>query len=154
MLIPSDYKDLLRLLNKHKIRYLIVGAYAVIYYTEPRYTKDMNIWIEPTIKNAKKVYEALREFGVPLKGISVEDFTNSNLVYQIGVEPIRVDIMMNIPNIKFSYAWKRKTTASFNGIKINIIGINELLKSKEKTKRDYDIKDIENLKLMLRLKRK
>ncbi|MCM8801365.1 MAG: hypothetical protein NC912_05100 [Candidatus Omnitrophica bacterium] len=94
MLVPSDYKELLRLLNRHKVRYLIVGAYAVIYYTEPRYTKDIDIWVEPDIKNAKKVYQVLKRFGAPLKGINVEDFTKRNLVYQIGVAPVRVDIMM------------------------------------------------------------
>jgi len=93
MPIPSDYKELLKILNRHRVRYLIVGAYAVIHYTEPRYTKDLDIWVEPEIKNAKRVYEALKEFGAPLKDISVADFANKNLVYQIGVEPVRVDII-------------------------------------------------------------
>lgn len=106
MLIPLDYRDLLRLLNKHKVQYLIVGAYAVIYYTEPRYTKDLDIWINPQTKNAQRVWKALKEFGAPLRGIQPEDFTFKNLVYQIGVAPIRVDIMMGITGVEFTLAWK------------------------------------------------
>lgn len=154
MLIPSDYKDLLRILNKHKARYLIVGAYAVIYYTEPRYTKDIDIWVEPKIENAQRVYKALKEFGAPLKGMKVKDFTHPNLVYQMGVEPVRVDIIMGISGIKFEFAWQYRTKASLEDIKVNILGINELLKSKEKAKRPLDAVDIESLKCKLKLKRR
>jgi predicted nucleotidyltransferase len=153
MLIPSDYKDLLRILNKHKVKYLMVGAYAVIYYTEPRYTKDLDIWIEPTIENAKRVYNALKEFGAPLKDITFEDFTNKNLFYQIGVAPVRVDIIMGISDLEFSKAWKSRKRANFEGIKVNIIGIDDLIKLKEKTKRDIDKVDVNILKLKLKLRR-
>jgi hypothetical protein len=154
MQIPSDYRDLLRLLNRHRVRYLIVGAYAVAYYTEPRYTKDLDIWIESKIENARRVYGALREFGAPLKDITVEDFTNKNLFYQIGVAPVRVDMIMGISDIDFKLAWKNRNKAIFEGIRVNVIGINELIKSKEKTGRPFDLKDIEILKLRLKLKRR
>lgn len=154
MFVPSDYRDVLKILNKHKVRYLIVGAYAVIYYAEPRYTKDIDIWVEPTVKNSKRVYESLKEFGAPLKGIKIEDFTNQNLVYQMGVSPVRVDIIMGIPDINFTFAWKNKTSAVFEDIKVNIISLDDLLKSKRKTKRPIDAIDIENLKLKLKLKSK
>ncbi|MCM8779049.1 MAG: nucleotidyltransferase [Candidatus Omnitrophica bacterium] len=145
MPIPSDYRELLKTLNRHRVRYLVVGAYAVIYYTEPRYTKDLDIWIEPKRENAQKVYKALKEFGAPLKGIRVDDFTNRKLVYQIGVEPVRVDIIMGIPNLKFDLAWKQRTIAIFEGVKINILGIKELIKSKKTTKRKTDLSDVESL---------
>jgi len=154
MLIPSDYKDLLRILNRHKARYLIVGAYAVIYYTEPRYTKDIDIWIEPEIKNARRVYRALKEFGAPLKGIKVTDFTNKNLFYQIGIEPVRVDIIMGIKDLDFDFAWKNRSITTLEGIRVNIIGINELIKSKRKMRRYFDLADIEALKFKLKLKRR
>lgn len=154
MQVASDYKDLLRILNRHKVRYLIVGAYAVIYYTEPRYTKDLDIWVEPEIENAKRVYKAFKEFGAPLKGISLEDFANKNLVYQIGVAPVRVDIIMGIPAINFDRAWKHRKIITFDGIKVNVIGINELIESKKKIKRKMDIIDIENLQCSLRLRKK
>lgn len=154
MLIPSDYRDLLSILNKHKVKYLIVGAYAVIYYTEPRYTKDIDIWIRPDIKNAEKAYAALREFGAPLKGIEIEDFSNKNLVYQVGIEPVRIDIIMGISDVEFDFAWKHRTVADFERIKINIIGINELIEAKKKTKRDMDARDVEVLRTKLKFKRR
>jgi hypothetical protein len=154
MLIPSDYKDLLRILNKHRVKYLVVGAYAVIYYSEPRYTKDLDIWIEPENENAKRIYEALKEFGAPLENITPRDFANKNLVYQIGVAPVRVDIIMGIPGIEFVHAWKHKSVAKFDSIKVNIMGINELIDSKKKARRDMDSIDIESLQCRLRLRKK
>ena len=152
MQIASDYKDLLRILNKHRVRYLVVGAYAVIYYTEPRYTKDLDIWVKPDLKNAHRLFDALKEFGAPLKDITYADFINRNLVYQIGVAPIRVDIIMGISDIKFDLAWKYKASATFEGTRLNVIGINQLIRSKEKSKRPSDISDIKNLKYVLKRK--
>ncbi len=152
MRVPLDYKDLLKLLNKHKVKYLIVGAYAVIYYTEPRFTKDLDIWVAPQIKNAHRVWKALKEFGAPLKDIQPEDFSHKNLVYQIGMAPIRVDIMMGIPGVEFTEAWERKSGVSFEGVKVNIMGIKELIKSKKKAKRRIDAGDLESLKYVLKTK--
>jgi len=144
----------LRILNKHKARYLIVGAYAVIYYTEPRYTKDLDIWVDPKVENAKRVYGALKGFGAPLKGIRVKDFTKKSIFYQIGIAPVRVDIIMGISDLEFDVAWKQRSITTLEGIKVNILGIKELIKSKEKVKRHLDLADIEVLKYKLRLKRR
>lgn len=152
MLIPSDYKDLLKILNKHRVKYLVVGAYAVIYYAEPRYTKDLEIWIKPQEENAERLYEALKEFGAPLKDITWKDFTNKNLVYQIGVAPVRVDIIMGCGSLEFDFAWKYKSSVKFDNIKVNIIGLRELIKSKEKTKRDMDAADVKALEYILKKK--
>ncbi|MBL7081075.1 MAG: hypothetical protein ISS44_00700 [Candidatus Omnitrophica bacterium] len=143
----------MKILNKHKVRYLVVGAYAVIHYTEPRYTKDLDIWIEPKGKNAERVYKALKEFGAPLKDIRSQDFVNEGLVYQIGVAPVRVDIIMGIGGIKFNHAWKHRDITTFDGIKLNIIGINELIESKKKAKRDMDLIDIKSLRYRLKIKK-
>jgi len=105
MRVSSDYRDLFKILNRYRVKYLVVGAYAVAYYTEPRFTKDLDIWVKPDMKNAQRVYQALKKFGAPLKNISVQDFTNKKLIYQIGVAPVRVDIIMGIPGINFDRAW-------------------------------------------------
>ncbi|MBI5555604.1 MAG: nucleotidyltransferase [Elusimicrobia bacterium] len=142
----------MKILNKHGVKYLIVGAYAVIYYTEPRYTKDFDIWIKPDKENSPRIYEALKEFGAPLKNITATDFTDKKLFYQIGVAPVRIDIIMNIANLDFEIAWKHKVQTTFEGIKINIIGIQELLKAKKKASRHHlDLADIETLKLKLKI---
>ena len=154
MPIPSDYKELLSVLNKHRVRYLIIGAYAVIYYTEPRYTKDLDIWVEPEVENAKRVYAALKEFGAPLKDLREKDFLKKTMVYQIGVAPVRVDILMGVSDIEFKQAWEQRSVAKFDGVKANIIGIEELFKAKQSARRKADISDIENLRQRLRSKKR
>jgi hypothetical protein len=133
-------------LNGHKVRYLIVGAYAVIFYTEPRYTKDIDIWIEPTLKNAERLYNALTEFGAPLKNITAMDFANKKTIYQIGVAPVRVDIITNISGSTFPGAWKNRRKTKYADVAINIIGVKELIRSKKKTGRPLDLNDITRLK--------
>jgi hypothetical protein len=93
------FKELLRKFNEHQVKYLVVGAYAVMKYTEPRYTKDFDIWVEPVSANAQRVFAALAEFGAPMNEVQVEDFANPELVFQIGIEPLRIDIMMGIKGL-------------------------------------------------------
>lgn len=142
----SDYRDLFKIFNKFKVRYLLVGGYAVIYYTEPRFTKDIDIWVNPEAKNAEQVYKALDKFGAPLKNIGIDDFKNKKLIYQIGVAPVRIDIIMSLPGINFNDAWKRKKLAKYDKIQVNIINIKDLIKAKENLKRPQDILDIAKLK--------
>jgi hypothetical protein len=88
-----DFRDLLQCLNEAGARYLIVGAYAVIYHSEPRYTKDLDIWTEPTPDNAGRVWNALVQFGAPLADLTIADLTNPDVVFQMGIEPNRIDII-------------------------------------------------------------
>ena len=91
MALNKDFEDLSHLFNAARVKYLVVGAYAVIYYTEPRYTKDLDIWIQPTPQTAEKVYDALRRFGAPVKDLTLNDLTNPTMVYQLGGAPNRLD---------------------------------------------------------------
>ena len=143
--ISIDYKDLFSILNKYRVRFLVVGAYAVVYYTEPRFTKDLDIWVDAGLKNAERIYRSLKEFGAPLKNIQWEDFTNKNMVYQIGVEPIRVDVIMGLPCLNFNSAWKNRSRSKYADIPINIMGIGDLIKAKKHTKRPHDIIDLNRL---------
>ena len=143
--ISSDYKDLFKTLNKHKVKYLLIGAYAVAFYTEPRYTKDLDIWVRNDLPNAKRLYKALIDFGAPLKGVAVEDFTDKKMIYQIGVAPIRIDILMGAAGIKFENAWKNRKRTRYGGVPINILGIKELIYSKKKIKREQDVLDVKKL---------
>ena len=144
--ISSDYRELFKILNKHKVKYLVVGAYAVIFYTEPRYTKDIDVWVEPTLKNAEKLYKALGEFGAPLKDISAKDFANKKTIYQIGVAPVRIDIITGISGSIFTEAWKGRQKTRYADVSINVIGIKDLIRSKKKTGRPLDLNDIAQLK--------
>ncbi len=142
MELNLDYKEILNILKKYKVKYLIVGAYAVSFYTEPRFTKDLDIWIEPSIKNAQRLFSSLKEFGAPLKNITVSDFTKRDIIYQIGVVPIRIDIITRLPGVKFDKAWKSKKSTKYGDTLINIIGVEELIKSKKRIGRLQDKLDI------------
>jgi len=144
--ISPDYKDLFKLLNRYKVKYLVVGAYAVIYYTEPRFTKDLDVCIMADAKNAERLYVALKKFGAPLKNISPKDLCNKNTVYQIGIAPIRVDIIVGLPGMKFDMAWKNRTKAKYDGVSINIIGLTDLIRSKRNTMRPQDVLDLTRLR--------
>ena len=145
MEISSDYRDLFKVLNAHKVRYLIIGAYAVAFYTEPRYTKDLDLWVNNDVKNTQRLYKALIDFGAPLKDVSVENFTDEKMIYQIGVAPIRIDILMGAAGIKFENAWKNRKRTHYGGVPINILGIKELIYSKKKIKREQDVLDVKKL---------
>jgi hypothetical protein len=143
--VNQDFKDLFRVLNEYNVRYLVVGAYAVIYYAEPRYTKDLDIWVEPSHENARLVWEALMAFGAPLEGVTLEDFCNPELVYQIGVAPNRIDIMMSIPGVEFSSAYERKVESTYGEEPIGIISIDDLIEAKRTVDRAQDRLDVKSL---------
>ncbi|MFH1352141.1 MAG: hypothetical protein ABIH68_01045 [bacterium] len=147
MEISSDYEDLFKTFNKHKVKYLVIGAYAVIYYTEPRYTKDIDVWVKPDRSNSERVYEALKEFGAPLSGMDINKdfFTKKNMVYQIGVAPVRVDVLMGIEGVDFDKSWKNREKVKYGRTMINFIGMADLIKNKRKAKRKIDEVDIEML---------
>ncbi len=146
MLTSSDFKELLKIFEKHKIRYLIVGGYAVMKYTEPRFTKDLDILISTKPINAKSVYEALKNFGAPLENLTIDDFKKKGYVYQMGRPPLRVDILMSISGVDFDEAWKRREKVELEGNTINFISRKDLIRSKESTGRTQDKLDIKRLK--------
>src|ERR1035437_7245474 len=99
MKINSDFKDLLRDLNAAGVRDMIVGGYAVMASTEPRYTKELDVWIEPVDPNAQRLFVALAQFGAPTKDIRPSDFIEPDTFFQIGIEPVRIDIMTSVPGL-------------------------------------------------------
>lgn len=143
--VCPDYEDLFKKLNAHKIKYLVFGAHAVVYYTEPRYTKDIDVCISANMNNVQKIWDALKDFGAPLKSLKSEDFLNEKLIYQIGVAPIRIDIMGRILGLDFKTAWKNKKRVQYGKTPIYILGLGDLVKSKKKSGRRQDLLDLENL---------
>ena len=145
MSINQDFKDLLRLLNQEGAEFLVVGAYAVIYYTEPRYTKDIDLWVNPEKNNAEKVFAALKKFGAPLKKITADDFANKELFYQIGVEPNRIDIIMDISGLEFTKAWKKRKRTHYGEENISMLSLADLIKAKKSAGRPQDLLDLQKL---------
>ena len=145
MSVNPDYSDLFRVFNDAEVRYVVVGAYAVIYHTEPRYTKDLDLWVEPARGNAERVYRALAAFGAPLDGVTPDDFTNQQLVYQIGIEPNRIDILMGIGKLVFSECWLNAAQTTFGGVPVRVLGLDDLVAAKSGTGRIQDGLDVERL---------
>jgi hypothetical protein len=146
MRVEKDYEDLLRLFDKHKVRYCVIGAYAVAFYARPRYTKDMDILIDPDNKNAEKIIKALNEFGFESIELSVRDFTKKGRIIQLGYEPIRVDIITSIEMINFKDIWKNRKKALYGRQKINFVSLKDLIKIKKISKRKQDLLDLDILK--------
>lgn len=146
MLTSPDFKDLLNILEKHKVRYLVVGGYAVMKYTEPRFTKDLDLWISTDEENSKAVFSALKEFGAPLKGLTPHDFTEKGYFYQMGNPPFRLDIMMSIPGVEFETAWEHREVVLLEGLTIPFISRTDLIRAKEAGGRAQDLLDAENLR--------
>ena len=146
----SDFKDLLRLFNDAGVKYLIVGGMAFIFHAEPRYTKDLDLWISPDPDNAAVVYSALRRFGAPLANITPQDFANPDLFYQMGRPPARVDILMSIPGLDFELAWSRRVEGSVDDLKMPFVSRDDLISSKLAAGRPQDLQDARTLQLRVR----
>ncbi len=116
-----------------------------MYYTEPRFTKGLDIWINPVRENAEKVFRALERFGAPLEGILVDDFCNKELIYQIGVAPNRIDILRDVAGVSFSSAWQNRITVYYGKTPMHLIGYEDLLKAKASTDREEDKVDLQRL---------
>ena len=145
MSVNKDFEKLFHLLNSVRAEYLVVGAYAVIFYTEPRYTKDIDVWVSADSDNAGKVYEALRRFGAPLGDLTIEDLKKTTTVYQIGVEPNRIDILTGIGGVSFGKAWQRRKKDYYGREKIGLLDLKDLTKAKRVAGRKQDLLDLEIL---------
>ncbi len=143
----EDYKDMLQLFNKYEVKYLVVGAYAMGNYGYSRHTLDIDLWIGRSVENAKRIQKAFHDFPVPYE-ITVDELNTKNLVLQIGIEPMRIDILTDIDGVDFSEAWSNKTNNSLFGEEIHFISIHDLAKNKTsagRTKDKYDVLELEKI---------
>ena len=144
-MVSHDYEDLFNVLNTHKIKYLVVGAHAVAFYTAPRFTKDLDVWIPPALNDARQVYAALKAFGAPLRDLTMEDFQNASTILQIGVAPVRIDIMLQVPGISWEAAWRHRRRSRYGKAPIHILGVDELIRAKKAANRPQDRLDLSRL---------
>ena len=138
------YKELLQLLNEFEVEYLIVGGFAVMKYGEPRYTKDLDVWVHNSPQNSIRVVEALKKFGAPLEhdGIAPATFAEKQVVYQIGIAPVRVDILTDITGVEFHHAWRNRVAGTFFGVPVHFISLDDLVANKQALGRSSDLKDL------------
>jgi predicted nucleotidyltransferase len=144
-LFNPDFKDMLFALSETGADFLLVGAYALAAHGHPRATGDLDIWVRPDAKNASKVLRTLAVFGAALHDLTVDDLSTPGIVFQIGVEPSRIDILTSISGVDFSDAWKRRFSIEMDGVNVNVIGREDLITNKRACGRPKDIADAETL---------
>jgi len=147
MILPEDLKQLLLAFNAHGVEYLIIGGYAVGVYSEPRATKDLDLFIRADIRNSEAVYRALAAFGAPIAGLTPADLRDDpNSIFQIGLPPARVDILQHISGVTFDDAWKQRTEASLDEIATHVISAEHLIQNKLQSGRMRDLADVEAIR--------
>jgi len=141
----QDFLDLLRAFIEGNVRYLIVGAYALAVHGRPRATGDLDVWVDATPENAAKVMSALERFGAPTAQVSVEDFSRPGIVFQMGLPPVRIDVLTELSDLTFTEAWSSRMQATFGPVMADVIGREAFIKNKRATGRARDLGDIESL---------
>ena len=145
MKVEKGFEDFIKLLNKHKVSYLVVGAYALALYAEPRNTGDIDVFIERSEVNAKKILKVLSEFGFESLELTVKDFITQNIIIQLGVQPVRIDIITTISGVSFEDAFAKKEKKQFGKTVANFISKEFLIKNKKASARNKDLADLELL---------
>ncbi len=143
--LSRDLRELLKCFLSHDVRFLIIGGHAVSYHGYPRFTKDLDLWIDRSEDNAVRVVEALRDFGFDFEGLSPEMFTQESRMTQMGREPNRVDILHTIKGVEFSECYPRSQRAIIDGSPIPIISKPDLILNKLATARPQDLADADQL---------
>jgi hypothetical protein len=144
--VNQDFLDLLRALCEAEARFLVVGAYAVSVHAEPRATGDLDIWVEATPENARRVHRALAAFGAPLADLSPDDLATPDLVFQIGLPPRRIDILTSITGVEFEVAWPDRLEIRYGDVPVSLIGFDALVRNKSILGRPRDLADLELLR--------
>lgn len=140
-----DFEELLQCFNAHRVEYLIVGGYALAFHGAPRYTGDLDVWIKPDASNALRVLAALKDFGFGSLEMSEKDFTNPDRVVQLGVAPVRIDLMMSINGIAWEEAAAQRQPGKYGDIPTFFLSLSDFIKNKQAIGRSKDIADIEAL---------
>lgn len=145
MPVNPDFRDLFAALNAAEARYLLVGGYAVAFHAQPRFTKDLDVWTEPTPDNAARVLAALRAFGAPTGALTVQDLARPGIVFQMGVPPNRIDVVTAIDGVSFAEAWPRRSSTTYGEQPVPVIGKADLVRNKRASGRPQDLLDVASL---------
>ena len=141
--MSPDFKDLLSAFNAHRVEYLVVGAHALAAHGRVRATGDLDVWVKPEAENAKRVVAALTAFGAPLQDLSIEDLSKPGIVFQIGVPPLRIDVLTKIDAVEFDEAWTSRLQTSFAGEPVGVLSVPLLIRNKRAVGRAQDLADVE-----------
>ena len=145
LILHKDFLDFLRQLNVHSVRYLIVGGYAVAVHGHPRYTGDLDVFVDPTAENARALVAACRAFGFDLPDLVPELFTGRDNVVRLGVEPVRLEVITSISGVEFTEAYPRRLEVPLGGVVVSFISYEDLIKNKLASGREKDRVDVQAL---------
>jgi len=143
--LNQDFKEFVESLNANHVRYLVVGGYAVAFHGHPRYTKDIDIWIERSPENAAQVVRALDQFGFGSLGLKEADFLVPDQIIQLGYPPNRIDLLSTLPGVDFATCYASRVQVEVDGVLVNFIDLENLKKNKKASGRHQDLADVENL---------
>jgi hypothetical protein len=143
--LAADFNDFLKLCLRNEVRFLVIGGYAVIHHSRPRYTGDLDIWIEASDENAQRVVNVLQEFGFPANAVSIEMITEGKKIIRMGFEPMRLELFTSIPGVEFGSWYERRELVAIGRMRVPFIGLEDLKINKLASGRPKDLQDIEEL---------
>lgn len=151
--VSRDFEKLFEFLNAHGVKALVVGGYAYTFHAKPRYTKDIDLWVEPTPENAERLLQALQDFGFGSLPLTVEDFTEPGSIVQLGQPPHRVDLMTSLKSLSFDEAWMGRAEAYYGKEQISYLGLDDLIRNKKAVARPQDRVDVRTLQTYAKRRR-
>ena len=143
--LPPDFKEFLKLLKEHDVRYLLIGAYAVNYHGYIRATGDMDVWIAIHPDNAQKIIAALHAFGIEDPDLNPDVFLQEKKILRMGVPPVRLEITTSISGVEFDECYQSRIVDELDGIEVNLIDLENLKKNKQASGRPKDLVDLKKL---------
>jgi predicted nucleotidyltransferase len=144
--LNQDFKEFIASLNANQVRYLVIGGYAVAFHGYPRYTKDIDIWIERNEANAARMVEALEDFGFGSLGLQADNFVEADQIIQLGYPPARIDLITSAPGVDFEKCYASRVEVDIEGVRVNFIDLVNLRRNKRAVGRMQDLADLENLR--------
>jgi len=145
MEVQTDFRDLLELFNSHQVEFMLVGGYALAFHGAPRYTGDMDIFVHASSSNCVRIIAALSEFGFGSAGLTAEDFQVENTVVQLGVPPVRVDIVTSLTGVSWEEAYSNRVQGKYGDVSVFYIGLEQFISNKKAIGRLKDLADLEAL---------
>lgn len=143
--LADDFKEFLRLLNAHRVRYLLIGGFAVGYHGYPRSTNDIDVWVEMSHDNASKLVAVIEEFGFALPQLTLDLFLQPDKIVRMGVPPMRIEVLTTISGVKFEECFSGRVEDEIDGVPVNLIGLAHLKENKQASGRHKDLDDLDNL---------
>ncbi len=140
-----DFRDLLATFNAYAVEHMVVGAHALAAHGHVRATKDLDVWVKPNRENGQRILEALADFGAQTGELTLDDLSRPGVIYQIGVPPVRIDILTVLDGVEFDAAWSNRIEANLDGLQVPILSRNDLILNKRTTGRLQDLADVERL---------